>query len=333
MKILFVTTDWMKYYVGEGDEEKAVPLCGYNFQNVNGYYYGYGEGLETIQLEKIQGINKDNIEVVDDKVQNVLVVWLAPNRNGETCVIGWYKDATVHGHALTELTLDSERFERTYSIVAPNQGVLLLPVEERSYVVEGLEAPIAYHMDEAKRAELLSYIHNYAGDHMNLVLTEKELNGVLSINMDYERYFHKADEFLAKDAYAKAIRCFNKAIQEEPEETLGYECKASILLSLKMYDEALELYKKVIALDESNDLAHYCMGLINGLKQNYEEALPYLDYYLERRPKDYHVAAERAYVYFIQGNQAKAEEAITDAYKKEKENPVVAQIYKRITQK
>ncbi|MEF9959518.1 MAG: tetratricopeptide repeat protein [Niameybacter sp.] len=333
MKILFVTTDWMKYYVGEGDEEKVVPLCGYNFQNVNGLYYGYGAGLEKINLEKLEGVNEETIEIEDDQVKDVLVVWLAPNRKGETCVIGWYKNATVYSDAMTELTLDSEQFEKTYTIVAASKGSILLPVEERSYVVEGLEAPLAYHMEEAKRAELLSYIHNYAGDCMNLVLKEKELTGVLSINMDYERYFYKADEFLAKDAYAKAIRCFNRAIQEEPNETLGYECKASILLSLKMYDEALELYKKVVALDESNDLAYYCIGLILGLKGMYDDALPYFDQYLERRSQDYHVVAERAYIYFVQGNKAKAEEAIEMAYKNERENPVVTQIYKRIVQK
>ncbi|MEG0387054.1 MAG: tetratricopeptide repeat protein, partial [Niameybacter sp.] len=121
--------------------------------------------------------------------------------------------------------------------------------------------------------------------------------------------------------------------QEEPNETLGYECKASILLSLKMYDEALELYKKVVALDESNDLAYYCIGLILGLKGMYDDALPYFDQYLERRSQDYHVVAERAYIYFVQGNKAKAEEAIEMAYKNERENPVVTQIYKRIVQK
>ena len=51
MKTLFITIDWMKYYVGEGDEEKVVPACGYNFQYINGFYYCYGDGLETIGLE------------------------------------------------------------------------------------------------------------------------------------------------------------------------------------------------------------------------------------------------------------------------------------------
>ena len=328
MKILLITMDWMKYYVGEGDEEKEVPPCGYNFQYTNGYYYGYGRGLDDIKIEELEGITSE-----DDKVEDVLVVWLAPNRNGETCIVGWYKNATVYRQAMTELTLDSERFERTYSIVAPAKGSLLLPMEERNYIVEHVNVPIEYHMDQEQLAKIRAYIHNYAGDCMNLVLTEKELNGVLSINMDYERYFYKADEFLAKDAYAKAIRCFNKAIAEEPNETLGYECKASILLSLKMYDEALELYRKVVELDGDNDLAYYCLGLISGLKKEYEQALPYFDRYLSQRPEDHHVRAERAYIHFIKGSHEAAQKDIKLAYEKERKNPVVKEIYRRIVRK
>ncbi|MGL4346000.1 MAG: tetratricopeptide repeat protein [Cellulosilyticaceae bacterium] len=325
MKIVFVTTDWMKYYVGEGDEEKAVPLSGYNFQNVNGFYYGYGQGLEAIAIEDIEGASAQ-----DDQVEGVTVVWLAPNKEGESCIVGWYKDATIYRNHKCELTLDSERIEMCYSIVGPSEKAVLLPMEERRFVVEGVEPPIMMQMDSAKASEIAAYIHNYAGDQMNVVLTQKHLDAVLSINMDYERYFHKADEFLAKDAYAKAIRCFNKAIAEEPEETLGYECKASILLSLKMYDEALKLYEKVVVLDPDNDLAHYCLGLINGLNKDYDKSLEYYNMYLKSRPQDAHALAERALVYFIQGDLEKAIKDIKKAHEIDDKNPAFKATYKRI---
>ncbi|MGL4737959.1 MAG: tetratricopeptide repeat protein [Cellulosilyticaceae bacterium] len=326
MKIVFVTTDWMKYYVGEGDEERAVPACGYNFQNVNGFYYGYGQGLDEIAIEQIEGVTSE-----DQQVDDVTVVWLAPNKDDQTYIVGWYKNATIYRHSKSELTLDSERMERTYSIVAPAEKAILLPMEERRFAVEDVEPPIMMTMDRAKASELAAYIHNYAGDQMNVVLTQKHLEGVLSINMDYERYFHKADEFLAKDAYAKAIRCFNKAIAEEPEETLGYECKASILLSLKMYDQARALYEKVIALDPDNDLAHYCLGLLHGLAKDYDKSEAYYNEYLTRRPQDAHALAERALVYFIQGNQERALCDIKKAHELDDQNPAFKATYKRIT--
>lgn len=325
MKIIFVTTDWMKYYVGEGDEEKIVPLCGYNFQNVNGYYYGYGEGLTEIAIENIEGVTAD-----ESKVEGVTVVWLAPNKQGENCIIGWYKDATVYRNAIKEITLDSERTEKTYSIVGKAERALLLPVEERRFIVNEVEAPITMDMDRTRASELAAYIYSYGGDQMNIVLLQSHLEGVLSINMDYERYFHKADEFLAKDAYAKAIRCFNKAIQEEPEETLGYECKASVLMSLKMYNEAQELYHKVLSLDAEADLAHYCLGFIYASKKEYEESLEHYNEYLTRRSKDAHAMSERALVYFIKGDREKALKDIEMADKLDRKNPAIKGIYKII---
>ena len=50
----------MKYYTGEGDDEKLPPLSGYNFQNINGYYYGHEAGLEYIPIEKFEGVSKDD---------------------------------------------------------------------------------------------------------------------------------------------------------------------------------------------------------------------------------------------------------------------------------
>ncbi|MGL6173469.1 MAG: tetratricopeptide repeat protein [Cellulosilyticaceae bacterium] len=325
MKIVFVTTDWMKYYVGEGDEEKVTPLCGYNFQNVNGHYYGYGQGLDEIAIENIEGVT-----IEDEKVEGVTVVWLAPNKEGETCIIGWYKDATVYRHAVKEYVLDSERVERAYSIVGKAEKALLLPMEERRFVVSEVVPPITMDMDRTRASELAAYIHNYAGDQMNVVLLQNHLEGMLSINMDYERYFHKADEFLAKDAYAKAIRCFNKAIHEEPEETIGYECKASVLLSLKMYDPAEVLYQKVLNLDEDADLAHYCLGFIYGAKKEYEQSLAHYTMYLEKRPEDGHARAECALVYLMSGDKERALENIEQADKLDRKNPAIKGIYKTI---
>lgn len=104
MKIVFINVPWMKYYTGEGDEEKLVPTCGYNFQHVNGYYYGYGEGLDQIALEQI-----DDGLANDTQVEDVTVVWTSKNREGENKVIGWYKKATIYREAKTYLSMDGER--------------------------------------------------------------------------------------------------------------------------------------------------------------------------------------------------------------------------------
>lgn len=321
MKILFVTVDWMKYYVGEGDEEKETPLCGYNFQYINGSYYGYGQALDTINIEAFEGVSPE-----DDKVEGVLVIWLAHNKEGKRCIIGWYKNATVYKGVQTELTLDSERICMNYSIVAEAKKCLLLPVEERRFSVEHKEDPIWIEPASIVTGQIAAYIHNYSGDQMNLVLTQEELQKTLTISMDYEKYFYKADEFLAKDCYAKAIKCFNKAIKEEPNETLGYECKGSILLSLKMYNEAKKAYEAVLERDEDNDLAYYCLGLLHGLTKSYEVSLDYFNNYMNRRPEDAQAQAERSMVHYALGNLDAARADIEAACQSDVSNEVFKQI-------
>ncbi len=326
MKIVFINVPWMKYYTGEGDEEKLVPACGYNFQNVNGFYFGYGEGLESIALEQIEGGNIGN-----EKIDEVTVVWTAKNREGVNKVIGWYKKATLYRQARVSLSMDSERTLFKYSIVAPAREALLLPVELRLLDAKDMEEGIYFEKDEKIIADVAMYIHNYAGDHMNYLFANKDLEGISILNFpEYEMYFAKADEFLAKDLYGKAVRCFNKAIEMEPELALGYEFKGSIFLSLKMYDEALKVYKKVLELDPDNVEATYCVGLIYGLLGNYEECIIYMSTYLKENKEDMNALAERGIAYYHLGELELAKKSFKKAYMTEPENPIFKQLIEYI---
>nr|WP_302596996.1 tetratricopeptide repeat protein [uncultured Cellulosilyticum sp.] len=317
MKLMIVNVPWMKYYVGEGDEEKLTPPSGYNFQNVNGLYYGFQEGFEEVALEKFEGVSQE-----DEKVEGVTVIWTAQNRESENKVIGWYKNATVYRKPQSYLSLDSERTIFTYSIVAKAEESLLLPMELRLLDVKETQGAFI-ETDENVMRDLGMYIYNYAGDQMNYIFPRKDLEGKSVLNFpEYEMYFAKADEFLAKDLYGKAIRCFNKAIDVEPELSVGYECKGSIFLSLKMYDEAIKAYEKVIELEEENELAHYCLGLLYGLTKQYERSLEKYEYYLSCRPQDMNAIAERGIVRLHLGDQEGASEDFETALESDNEHPV-----------
>ncbi len=318
MKILLIHVPWMKYYAGEGDEEKLVPSCGYNFQYVNGYYYGYGEGLDDIAIESLEGVKKE-----DEVAQDVMVVWTATNRRGENKVIGWYKKAEVYRVPKEVISLDSERTIFKYSIKAPAQEALLLPVELRLLDARPIKEGVYFEKDEQVIRDMAMYIHNYQDDQMNFVFKEKDLEGQSILNFpEYEMYFAKADEFLAKDLYGKAVRCFNKAIAVEPELAIGYECKGSIFLSLKMYDEALSVYKKVLEIEPDNEGATYCMGLIYGLLEDYEKSLVYYNKYLEYRKSDMNALAERGIVHYYLGQVERATKDIKKAFKAEPDHKV-----------
>lgn len=320
MKILFVNVPWMKYYAGEGDEETLVPSCGYNFQHVNGYYYGYGEGLEQIAIEKIEGVQEQ-----DEAAEDVTVIWTAENKKGENKIVGWYKKATVYRSVKRSISLDSERTIFKYSIKAPAKEAVLLPVELRLLDAKPMEKGIYFESDEKAVRDVAMYIHNYQDDQMNFVFKEKDLEGQSILNFtEYEMYFAKADEFLAKDLYGKAVRLFNKAIAVEPELAIGYECKGSIFLSLKMYSEALEIYKRVLEIEPDNEGATYCMGLLYGLLENYEESIRYYNEYLSMRKSDVNAIAERGVVYHHLGQTELAQKDIKKAIKVEPDNHVFA---------
>ena len=316
MKIVFINVPWMKYYSGEGDEEVLVPACGYNFQHVNGYYYGHGEGMDSFPIEQFEGISE-----TDHQVDDVTVVWTAYNRKGENKVIGWYKKATIYREVKEKLSLDSERTVFKHIIKAPAKEALLLPVELRLLDAKPMEEGIYFEEDEMVIRDIAMYIHNYQDDQMNFVFKEKDLEGKSVLNFPkYEMYFAKADEFLQKDLYGRAIRCFNKAIEVEPDLAIGYECKGSIFLSLKMYDEALKVYQKVLELEPDNEGATYCMGLVNGLLGHYEESLKYYNTYLQMRKNDINALAERGIVYYHLNDLEQAQRDIFKAYKKENDN-------------
>ncbi len=326
MKILFISIPWMKYYIGEGDEEKVTPLCGYNFQNVNGYYYGDGEGLDDLPIENFEGVTKE-----DKIAEDVLVVWTSKNDVNENKVIGWYKNAKVYRSKKTTLTLDSDRIELNYIITAEAKESTLLPPELRLLDVKNTEERVWFADDLEMIKDVAMYVHNYQGEKLNTLLNASDLTAQSVLNFpDYEMYFAKADEFLAKDLYGKAMRCFNKAISLEPEMVMGYEFKASVLLSLKMYDEALEIYQKIIELEPEHDEAQYCIGLLQGLKENYSECVAYLNTYIANHAQDTHAIAERGIAYYNLGDTQKAKADFEKAYEMESDNPVFCHLIKYI---
>ena len=194
-----------------------------------------------------------------------------------------------------------------------------------------MEEGFYFEEDDSILRDIAMYVHNYQEDQMNFVFKQKDLKGESILNFpEYEMYFMKADEFLAKDLYGKAVRCFNKAIAIEPELTPGYECKGSIFLSLKMYDEALEVYEKILQLEPDHLGAIYCMGLIKGILGDYTESIEYYHAYLKNRASDSNALAERAVVYYLMGNKELAQRDIQKAHELEADHQSIKIIYNYI---
>ena len=316
MKVLFIRIERMHYYVGDVAENEQIPKCGYNFQHVNNKCFGYAEGLENFPLEILEDGAKES-----DFVDDVMVVWVAKDEDAKYKIVGWYKKAKVYRHPIKKITLESERLEFVYSIEADAKECTVLPLELRAFEIEVPEKDFWVMEDKKRQSEIAMYVHNYAGEKLNPVLTKEDLEKKVSLSFDdYERYLIKAEEFQNKSLFHKAIRWCNKAIEQNPEISLAYECKANILLSQKLYDEALTIYEKLSKMEE-NTFYEYCKGLCYGLKGEYEKALPYYESYLQEEKEDASLFGDRAIIWYNLGEEEKAKKDLEKAKKLEKDNP------------
>jgi len=163
MRILFCNIAWMKYYKGTCDDDTPVNggsyvdehkdgIEAFNFLPItveNDDVKHIKEGSEVlfgsfetksnkksyrpnqVHIERFEGCNaltKGNY--VDD----VLVIWCATSPKGESKVVGWYKNATVHRrYESIEIACDDDStFERWYNVTANVEDAMLLPESERN---------------------------------------------------------------------------------------------------------------------------------------------------------------------------------------------------------
>ena len=71
----------------------------------------------------------------DAKLEGITVVWLARHiSTGQTVIVGWYKDATVYRTA-GAIKLKREGHDVSPQIVADAEKTLLLPIDQRTFVI------------------------------------------------------------------------------------------------------------------------------------------------------------------------------------------------------
>ncbi|MCX6841550.1 MAG: serine/threonine-protein kinase [candidate division WOR-3 bacterium] len=83
----------------------------------------------------------------------------------------------------------------------------------------------------------------------------------------------------------EAIRCFDKALELDPQEALAWDNKGSSLDSLGRYEEAIRCYDKALELDPRNAAVWYNKGLSLDSLDRYEEAIHCHDKALELDPR------------------------------------------------
>ena len=147
MKLLFCNVNWMKYYVGVTNFDE--PTNGgfnvqddfkdtdyvdeyHNFQDYNGYCYGAVKSCDKVDL----GEHFDRVNPGQPYIDNVLVIWIATDKNLQTSIVGWYKNARMYRNEQRETDLTGTFHDICYRIKAKATECYLLPEEERKFFIK-----------------------------------------------------------------------------------------------------------------------------------------------------------------------------------------------------
>lgn len=106
-------------------EEESIMLLG-SFETK----HNRGNSNQT-HIERIRGCKALRKE---EYAGNVIVVWCAKNPDGKTCVVGWYKNASVcRFYDVIPIDADDgNEWERCFNVSALYEDAVLLPIKERN---------------------------------------------------------------------------------------------------------------------------------------------------------------------------------------------------------
>jgi len=101
---------------------------------------------------------------------------------------------------------------------------------------------------------------------------DNELDRAISVEMA-EEWTVKGMVFALSGEYEKAMGCFNKAIELDPNNVDAYGNRGITYRHLKQYERAIEDYTKVIELDPNSAIAYYNRGITYRRLNQYERAI------------------------------------------------------------
>ena len=234
MRILFANIGWMAHYRGNNAKDQIKGGGSYrdddkheafNFLPINGKCYGY------VQPVNWGGINIGRIEkgCEDDKLSNVLVVWIATHPSaGGTYIVGWYKNANVFKSF--QDSRNSLRNKYGYNIVAKDDECTLLPIDQRTFQVpraksggKGFlgQSNVWYADSSSKtvqqfREEVIAYIKSYTGEAKHISRQTLKVNAVV----------RKQVEVAAVAYVTKEYQKLGYKVTSREKENIGWDLDA-----------------------------------------------------------------------------------------------------------
>lgn len=150
-KLLFCNIGWMENYRGITDTDQIInggkyikenQTGGevYNFQDFEGYYYGYVQPVNNSEKVSDGRINIDKLGASsgDSHINGIDVILTAKRPKGRTVIIGFYKNATVYRDKQINPNsnlVDNQNNPFGYRFKAKKSDVKLLFKDERNITV------------------------------------------------------------------------------------------------------------------------------------------------------------------------------------------------------
>ena len=261
----------------------------YNFQDYNGYCYGYISAKDGIvDLSKIKFTNDESL-----LFENCLVIWVCKN----TCennykLIGWYKNANVFKYLQKKISYPSVGRDLYFNIKSKSKDAFLLNLTDRNYNIdisfENNSNIVVKNINDKDISEIVSFINSYSKPKFNITYTNNLLNKTLEFAPNNPITLSKrASIFMYNENnFLEAIKFFNTALLHKenlnPQEILNikYE-KALCLQMLNCFNFAINEFVEILSLSEYN--FNICKNLmyLYFIVEDYENATIMCDKIIE----------------------------------------------------
>ena len=183
----------------------------------------------------------------------------------------------------------------------------------------------SFQIKKGLKEEILEYLRKFHNISVDTIYND--IVGFIANEENYETaitHFYRGNAYMNSEKYEKAIECYDKAIQSNPQLAEAYNNRGNVNKALGKYPEAIADYNEVIKINPQYAEAYNNRGNAKNKLGNYSEAIADYDKAIQINPQYAMAYNNRGVSNAELGNYS---EAITDYDKAIEINPQYAEAY------
>jgi tetratricopeptide (TPR) repeat protein len=158
---------------------------------------------------------------------------------------------------------------------------------------------------------------------------KQKINRPLSSEASPNSWLSKGDSFYRERKYKEASSCYEKAVEEESENSIAWHNHAQALVMSLQYEKSITSCDKALELNPQNADTWFLKSFAHGVRGEYQEALKSCTKGLELDPSNKMVWCTRGQYFYALGKLEEALESFGTALKMKPENVY----FKEVTEK